>query len=158
MTPLAGRATREANEQFVVGAAYRLVVEAERSEVSHNHQFAWLKEAFDQLPEDLMERFPTSEHLRKHALIATGYRTERTFVCASKAEALRLAAWLRPINEFAVIVPRDNVVIEWTAESQKRRAMGGQRFNESKQAILDHIAKMIGISSVELMRNAGKAA
>ena len=89
------------------------VGETERSEISHSHQFAWLHEAFAQLPESLSERFPTEAHLRKHALIQTGFRSERTFACASKAEALRLAAWLRPKDEFAVIVVRDNVVIEW---------------------------------------------
>ncbi|WP_216073446.1 hypothetical protein, partial [Acinetobacter baumannii] len=70
---------------------------------SHNHEFAWLHEAWHSLPERYAEQFPSSEHLRKYALIQAGYSNSHSLVCGSKAEALRLAAFIRPMDEFAVV-------------------------------------------------------
>ena len=67
---------REANEQFVVGETYRLVEFEDRSAESHAHQFAFINEAWKNLPERLVKEFPSSAHLRKRALIETGFYHE----------------------------------------------------------------------------------
>lgn len=156
-TPI-GRSAKDADAVFVIGERYTLVEVQDRSMASHRHFFASLYEAWKNLSDEQMERWPTSEHLRAYALIKTGYAAQRQFVAASKAEALRFAAFLRPINEYALITVSDCVVSEWTAESQSCRAMGKQRFNESKQATLDYVAGLIGVSADDLANNAGRAA
>lgn len=132
------------NAEFTVGEVYRLQVEEERSQVSHNHYFATLHEKWLSLPETLVVQFASDEHLRKHALIMCGYRDERSFVCSSKAEALRLAAFLKPVDEYAVISVAECAVIMWTAKSQSRKAMGGKLFQKSKQDVLDFVDALLG--------------
>lgn len=145
MEPASGYWRRQANEHFVVGQRYRLIEENERSGVSHNHEFAWLKEAWNSLPDELLAQYPNSEVLRKHALIAKGYCTMVQHVCPTKAEAERLAAILKPRDIYAIVVQRGNVVTEYTAVSQSRRAMGGPQFQASKTAIMEFVADLLGV-------------
>lgn len=146
------------NEQFVVGEVYRLVEEADRSQRSHNHFFAVVHEAWLNLPEAAAIRFPSAEHLRKFALIMCGYRDERSIVCSSKAEAQRFAAFLRPRDDFSIVSVHEATVVEWTAKSQSKRAMGPKVFQESKDAILGYLDEMLGTAPGTVARNAGRAA
>lgn len=155
--PLPGYA-RACDRAFVVGAVYRLAEHEERSQASHNHFFAAVAEAHANLPEHLAERLPTPEHLRKFALIKAGYADSRTLVASSKAEAQRLAAFVRPMDSFAVVVASEATVTVWTAKSQSVRAMGKKEFQESKDAVLDIIAGLIGTTPAALAANAGQAA
>lgn len=157
MVPLP-RFRRLADKHFVVHENYRLEVREDRSAASHNHYFAALHEAWQNLPEHLAEKFPTPEHLRKHALIRAGYRDERTLVAASKAEAQRLAAFVKPMDEYAVVLVDGATVTVYTAQSQSFRAMGKKRFEESKARVLDVIAGLIGTTPDALRQNAGRAA
>lgn len=147
-----------ADQNFTIGERYVLEPTEERSAKTHRHYFAAIRDAWSNLPETHADRFATPDHLRKHALISTGYRDERTLVASSKAEALRLAAFIRPVDEFAVVVVRDSVVIQWTARSQNMRAMDRKTFGESKQAVLDYCAGLIGVEPETLESEAGKAA
>ena len=149
---------RLADKHFVVGMEYMLVPHEERSMRSHRYFFASVNEAHKNLPDDLAERFATPDHLRKNALIQAGYRDERTFVAASKAEAVRLAAFLKPIDEYAVVVVRGSTVTSYTAKSQSVRAMGKAQFRESMDKVLDTVAAMIGTSKETLTANAETAA
>lgn len=158
MTPATPFMARLADKTFVIGENYRLMEEHERSAASHRHYFAVIHDAWMNLPEEMAERFPTSESLRKFALIKAGYRDERTFVAGSRAEALRLAAFVKPIDDFAIVTATGATVTIWTAKSQSVRAMGGKAFQESKQAVLDVIADLIGVSPETLSREAGQAA
>jgi hypothetical protein len=153
-----GRSAKDADATFVIGERYTLVEVQDRSMASHRHYFASLHEAWRNLSDEQVERWPTSDHLRAYALIKCGYATQRQLVAASKAEAQRLAAFLRPVNEYALITVADCVVTEWTAESQSFRAMGKQRFGESKQKVLDYVAGLIGVTPDALQQNAGRAA
>lgn len=157
MVPLKGFQKR-CDETFYVGERYRMEVQEERSMRSHRHYFASIHEAWLNLPEDKAERFPTSEHLRKWALIKTGYRDERSIVAASKAEAQRIAAFVRPIDEYAVVVVRDACVLVYTARSQSVKAMGKKDFTGSKEAVLDVLATLVGTSAQSLQENARTAA
>ena len=149
-----------AKRQFTAGETYRLEVWEERSIASHRQYFASIKEAWDNLPEHLAERFPTSEHLRKYALIRSGYRDERTIVATSKAEAGRIAAFVRPSADerYELVVVREATVTIYTPKSQSTRAMGRKEFQESKTKVLDLLAEMIGVDRTELDQNAGRAA
>lgn len=146
------------DERFVVGLAYSLEEVSQPSTASRGHFFACLSEAWKNLPEDVAERFPTVEHLRKFALVKSGYADERSIVCASKAEALRLAAFIKPMDDFAVVLVSEVVVKVFTAKSQSARAMGKVEFQESKQKVLDYVSSLIGVHVDKLKQNADKAA
>ena len=155
MTPLQpGAAAR----QYEKGEVYALEVREARSANSHRHYFSAINEGWSQLPEHMAERFPTPDHLRRWLLIRAGFRDERTIVLASKAEAVRVASFIRPLDTYAVIVPREATVVVMTAKSQSYKAMGAREFAASKQAVLDELAAMIGVERRALDQNAGKAA
>ncbi len=153
-----GRYARWADTYYVVDQTYSMVEEKQRSTATHNHEFAWLSEAWQNLPESIAAEYPSPEHLRKVALIRTGFATRRDFVASSAAEAIRLAAFIRAGSEYAVITVSRNVVTEWTAMSQSKRAMGAAEFQRSKSAILDYVAGLIGVTADTLTQNAGQAA
>lgn len=147
-----------ASRYYTEGEEYRLVPDYERSLSSHRHYFAALREAWLNLSAELEQDFPTAEHLRHYALIKTGWCNERALVCSSKAEALRVAAFLRPANEFAIVLTAKAVVSEFTARSQSYKAMGKADFEKSKADVLDYVAGLIGLTADELKKNSGAAA
>lgn len=140
---------RRADASLVVGQTYTLEERQERSSKSHAHYFACVADLWQSLPDSLSTNFPTPEHLRKHALIQSGYRDERSIVCASKAEALRVAAFIRPMDDFAAIIVRDALVIVLTAKSQNLRSMDRATFAASKQAVLDYLSDLVGVPAGE---------
>jgi hypothetical protein len=153
MRPLPGFAKR-CDAAFVIGEVYNLEAIEERSAASHRHYFATVNDAWQNLPERLTERFPTSEHLRKFCLIRAGYAEQRQIVASSKAEAQRLAAFIKPMDSFSLVSVRECVVIVWTAESQSMKAMGKERFQASKDAVLELLAVIIECDATEIGRAA----
>lgn len=146
------RFAKMADRQYVVGEDYPLAPVSSRSQASHNQYFALIHEAWLNLPEAFSERFPSEDHLRKYALIKAGYRDERTLVCASKAEALRVAAFTKPIDEYALVTVRDAVVTVYTAKSQSAASMGKEDFQASKDAVLGVLAAMLGVEPGQLAK------
>ena len=146
------------DKQYVVGQTYPLIVEEIRSRASHDHYFAALHNAWLNLPETIAERYATETHLRKWCLIRAGYHDEKSFVCSSKAEAIRLAAFIKPIDDYAVVVVSEAVVKVFTALSQSKRAMGAKVFQESKDRVLGVVANMVGVTPAALKAEAGEAA
>lgn len=136
---------REANSQFVVGETYRLGEYEDRSQASHDHQFAFVHEAWKTLPERLAVEFPSAMHLRKRALIETGFYKETVLDIGTHASALAVATTLRAKDAFAWIVVRGHVVVMREAMSQKRTAMDKAKFQASKDAILGWIAALLGV-------------
>lgn len=151
MVPLNPRA---ADRQYVIGETYYLDHREDRSAASHAHYFAALNEAFQNLPDDVAERLPTVEHMRKYALVMTGFRDERSLIASSAAEARRLAAFIKPMDDFAVVSVSGAAVVVLTAKSQSMRAMGKAEFQRSKDLVLEFVASLIGVSRPELDRAA----
>lgn len=145
-----GRWSIQADRHFVVGQVYPLEVREARSHASHAHYFAAISEAHKNLPDEAAERLPTPDHLRRFALIKTGYRDERTITCNSRAEALRVAGFVRPMDEFALVVVAGSSVSVFTAKSQSMRAMDKATFQRSKDDVLAYIATMLGTTAREL--------
>ena len=154
----AKRFARICDRAFVIGQEYPMIVHEERSAASHSHYFACLAECWRNLPDAIAEGFPTVEHLRKKALIKCGYADERSIVAASKAEALRVAAFVRPMDEYAVVLVSECVVKVFTAQSQSMRAMGRKVFQKSKDDVLAYAASLIGVTPATVANEAGKAA
>ncbi|GLS17877.1 hypothetical protein GCM10007874_08930 [Labrys miyagiensis] len=131
------RATAASAGLFDVGQRYRVAVVAERSKRAHKAYFAALHAAFAALPEG---RFHSVEQLRKTALCATGFCNEIRIACASRAEALRTVAGIAALDPHALCTVRERTVVVRTAHSQSRRAMGRERFEASRKAVLDYVA------------------
>lgn len=136
---------READKQFVIGDHYRLAEHHDRSTPTHNHYFAEIGNAWENLPDDLLAEYPTPDHLRKKMLVKAGFADERSIICASKAEAHRVAAFVKPMDNYAVVIVREAVVRVYTAQSQSYKAMGKQAFAESKEKVLAELDKLLGV-------------
>lgn len=150
-------ATR-ADKQWVIGETYKIAEHHDRSAQTHRHYFASINDAWKNLPDELLTEFPTAEVLRKKMLIRCGYADERSIVCASKAEAQRVAAFIRPMDEYAVVTVREAVVRVFTAQSQSTRAMGAKAFQDSKTKVLDALDDLLGVERGATERNAREAA
>lgn len=148
-----------ADQYFIIGQTYRLGEIEERSEISHNHQFAFLKTAWDSLPERMRTEYPSVEALRKRGLIATGFYSVQDYACGSKAEAARWADFLkREVEEYALVVPSESVVRVFRARSQKRSAMNKADFQASKDALMEWVSGLLEVAPGLLAEAAGKAA
>jgi len=145
MVPASPYWAASADRQFVVGKVYKMVEHHDRSESSHNHYFSSIGNAWNTLPDDRLAEYPTAEHLRKKMLVKCGYADERTVVCASKAEAERVAAFIKPMDNYAIVVFHEAVVKVYTAQSQSLKAMGKREFQESKEAVLAAIDRLLGV-------------
>lgn len=134
---------RLADQHFVVGEEYCLVEHHERSGVSHRHYFAALNDAWQSIPDELVAEYPNVDALRKKMLIRAGYADERSIVCSTKAEAQRIAAFIKPMDDYAVVIVRDAVVKVFTAQSQSTKAMGAKAFQESKEKVLEAVHALL---------------
>lgn len=121
-----------------------------RSAKSHDHFFACVNEAWKSLPENMADDFPSPEHLRKWALIKAGFCSETRIVCANNAEAMTLAAKAKAMDKFSLVAIDGKLVTIWTADSQRKDAMGRQAFQEAKDRALDEISKLIGTNAATL--------
>lgn len=151
---------RNADREFVVGERYVLVEEKQRSVKTHNHEFAVVAEAWGNLPERYADEAwaQSPEHLRKYALIRSGFSDSQTYACGSHAEAMRWAANLRPLDEFSLVVVRGSTVVRFMAKSQSRKAMSAEEFQRSKTAVLEFISSLIDVAPAELEHSAVMAA
>ncbi len=141
---------RFADKHLVIGSIYTLVEQQDRSAATHRHYFAAINECWQSLPDAGAERFPTSEALRKYCLIKAGYRDERSIVCASKAEAQRVAGFIKPMDDYAIVTVSEAVVTVYTAKSQSMRAMGKKAFAESKEGVLRVLSELLGVEVGQL--------
>ena len=66
---------------------------------------------------------------------------------------MRVAAFVRPLDDFAVVETDGLVVTVYTAKSQSMRAMGKKTFQESKDAVLRVIAELIGTDPTTLKQS-----
>ena len=131
-----------------VGVAAWKMVE-HRSSESHRHYFACIADAWGNLPEAMADEHPSPEHLRHFALIKAGYCTETKIVCATNGDALHLATYASKADTFALVNVMGRVVTIWRAESQSIPAMGGKKFQASKEAVLNVISAMIGADAAQ---------
>ena len=97
----------------------------------------------------MADEHPSPEHLRHFALIKAGYCTETRVVCATTGDALQLVSHISKKDTFALVNVVGRVVTIWSAESQSIPAMGGKRFQESKEAVLNVISAMIGADAAQ---------
>lgn len=152
--------TGEQAPALMAGEFCILEIHESRSFKSHKHQFAWVKTAWLNLPEEAqgVPWCATPETLRKYALIRCGYANGYTIDCATPESAKSMrAALLRAevkAEGWAIGQISGSVLTIWTAKSQSVKEMGAKDFQESKTAILNFIANLIGTTPEELQRAA----
>lgn len=150
--------TRTCDKQFVVGVEYRMVVEEDRSMASHRRYFACLREAWRNLPENLVPLFPDPEKLRKWVLVKCNYADVDSMVCESPLDAVHFAYYIGKTVQDAIVVQKGRVIHIYTPKSQSTRSMNKQEFLESSNAVLDYVSTMISTSRADLEANADQAA
>jgi hypothetical protein len=153
---------------FVVGQVAELEVVEERSEESHRHYFACIREAWRNLPEVYQDRFGSdekegTEKLRKWCLIKAGYRRERTLIAASQRQAQEIAALVQAIDDCAVVLLDGHILTIYVAKSQKMKKTGDdgmdrKEFGDSKDAVLRECAHLIGVDVATLTERGRLAA
>ena len=179
MVPLQ-RFERLAARQFVENDEYPMVVQEHRSLKSHRFFFASVKDSFDKLsdlkaavkeahdnlPEELAPRWDTAEQLRKWCLIETGFYDEKEFLFEGRGadrQAMMLGNFIRTGEEYARIFTQVDSktsvrVIVRRAKSQAENAMRPDEFKASSKAILELLEHLIGVARGSLKKNAGKHA
>lgn len=150
-----------ANRQFRPGQEYALIPHQERSAKAHGLYFKCVQICWENLPEHWQrrpdsnrERFPTSNALRKWALVQEGFADEHVTVCDTHEVAMQVAALARTLDEFSIIRVSDNIVTVWVAQSQDHHAMGHEVFQRSMDKTLSRLSDMLGIATDDLVANA----
>lgn len=144
------------HDRLGAGQVVNLDLDPERSKKSHNHQFAFVKTAWDNLPEHLIDApfAKSADTLRKHALIATGFCDTDMIAVGTEVRANRVAAFnsrmATRMHGYSVTDVKGAVVYCHTPHSQTLKAMGGEAFQASKKAILEWLADLIGVRADEL--------
>ena len=141
-------------KEFGQGEIVMLERHEERTLNSHRAFFAFVNEAWKNLPEGLEQEYPTPAHLRKKLLIRLGWFDERSIVCDTERDAAVIGAYLAPIHETGIIVISGNVIKIYTAKSQSYAAMSKRNFEESKRAVVDALANLIQTSVREIETSA----
>ena len=145
------RFQRAADAQFVIGRSYRLQEVFEHSSRSQAHWHACIGEVFKNLPETMVDRFPSQEHFRKWVLVQCGYATERVIACATLAEAHRVMALAAQMDEYAVVSRSGSSVSIWVAKETKR--MLKKDYQEMKDKTLGFMAGLIDVTPGDLAKH-----
>jgi len=158
-----------AARQFEIGGEYSLIVKQQRSRKSHNFYFASIADGYANLPEDIKDRWPTSEHMRKWLLIEAGFCNEREFDFEghnADAQARKLGTFIRSVDRYAQIsihsfeINKVKVIVR-CAKSQAMSgpaAMSVEEFKASTRAVLELLDELIGVPKGTLMRVGGRYA
>lgn len=145
------------DRQYVVHEIYVLVPFEQRSTRAHNHLFAVLNDAWENLPEQWAQRFPSAEHLRKWLLVKAGHATHAQFNFDTPKDAMTFARGLRRYDEYAIISVSGTSVDVWTAKSISRRAVPTKdEFQRIKNNVLDGVELLTGNSRQEIEREASQ--
>lgn len=145
---------KRCDKELVIGETLQWQTVGPRSMKSHRFYFAAVNEAWANLPETLCADFPSAEHLRKHALIKTGYCSMKRIVCGDNAEAIAAAAIMQDMDTYALCEVSGRAVTVWRANSQSIKAMGGKAFKESCDKVLTEISRIVGVDVTELRQAA----
>lgn len=116
----------------------------DHSDPARRRFFAILREVWQTLPEELSRRYPSSEHLRKAALVTVGWCDSKTVACGSKAAALEVAAMAQYLDRYAVVAIVGPVVTVYTARSMSKRQCPKKSFMELTGKVFDWLSQLVG--------------
>ena len=154
------RKVRVDGETFVSEAAYNELIKQhralsdrvmvkQRTDASHGHYFATIRDLWETLPETLagMPYAKSPEHFRKHALIVTGFCDTDVMDCedhqVAVAAAPLIAKMARREHGYAIITVRETLINCTTPHSQSYDVMKKDKFEESKNKVLDWMHQIL---------------
>lgn len=151
-----------ANRQFRPGKVYPMIPHRDRSMKAHGLYFKAVEVAWQNLPEQWqkrresnLDRFPSSTHLRKWALIQEGFANRTEHPCKSHEDAIEWGKFIREeLDPYAVLEVVGDVLVIWTAQSQDVNNMGHEDFQRSMDKVLSRLSDMLGIATDDLVANA----
>ena len=144
------RFEKQCRANFVAGERYIVEVLHQSDWIGRKAYFGKVAQLFRNWPERLDRQFDSAEHLRAWALIRTRHRVERPHVCATNAEALRLAVALRTEKPYCEVSIHDKIVFVWEALSQAAQAMGAKEFAKSSNDVIGFLCDLVGTTEDEL--------
>lgn len=145
----------QCEKRFVVGQIYTLEqVDEARNMNAHNAYMAEVASAWENLSDAATKKLKTPTHLRKWALIETGWYDEQIVDCGTHELASRMATFTHQTDEYCEIRIRKNLLVIRRPRSQKRSKMNSEDFKKSSKAVLDLLADMIGVNRTVLERYA----
>jgi hypothetical protein len=153
-----------AQDRLGDGEVVSLDIDPERSAKSHKHTFAFIRTAWENLPEKVSGApfAASTETFRKHALIQTGHCDIDMIAVGDSRRAERVAAFTERLavrmHGYAITTIEGAVVYCATPHSQSIKAMGGDAFKQSKKDILEWMADLIGVSADDLAKMGKKEA
>lgn len=118
------------------------------SDPARRRFFAIVREVWQTLPDDLVQRYPSPEHLRKAALISVGWCDSTTVAAGSKTAAPEVAAMARRLDRYAVATITGTVVQVFTARSMSKRHCPKSAFIPISGQVYDWLSQLVG-SDVE---------
>ena len=129
------------------GRHYTLAVEEPKIERPASHVLCERHGCWRNLPDELADEYPDMKRFAKKALIRCGFRDERSIRLRLEGGGARVAAFITPIDRYAIVVQVNAVVRVWTARFQSVRAMGKAEFKESSaDKVLAFCADLIGVA------------
>lgn len=145
-----GRSQIEKCQSLNEGEQLGITIERVRSGASHRQYFAELGELWQNLPEAVHGEpwAATSETMRKHALIMTGWVEQSLYTFEDPKIALAVCPHVqkaeRALHGYAIVTVDDcNVVVNLPA-SQNMASMGRQAFERSKHNVITWCKETIG--------------
>lgn len=138
-------------EKWAYDEAMDKLREKQRTQASHNHQFAEINDRWGNLPASHAGApyAASAEAFRKHGLIATGHCDVDTMAfetpAAARSAAPFIAKLARQAHGYALTIAKGNLVICSTPHSQSFKAMGKERFEKSKADVLRWADEILGV-------------
>lgn len=150
----------DADKHLVVEQVYTIEAEEPDNHAARGAYFAELRTLWNSLPETLDDHYPTPTHLRKRALIKCGYYVSNMVTLKTPEEARVVAAIMKPLDQFAVVVVRENVIAVYRARSQRPRAndedefrMSKDELKQSRKDVLDLVRSIVNVRAAEARRH-----
>ena len=122
-----------------------LVNPKEHSDPMRRMFFAAIRDIWQTLPDHVAPMYPSSEHLRKAALVRAGWCNSTTTACGNRATAIRVAALARHLDEYAIVDISGSVVTVFTAKSMAKRACPKADFKRVADQALMWANGLIGV-------------
>ncbi len=107
--------------------------------------FATVRDVHRNLTDELRQRWPSPETLRKNALIAAGWCDTMQVIAGSKAAAPGIANAFKAKDQYCIVDVRGEVLTVYTARSMARRALPRPQFKEVAELAYQWLEQETGI-------------
>lgn len=142
-------------DSFTDGEIYYVKVDKKRYMPRHDWFMTLIRESWETLPDDLREKFPSPDILRKRLLISAGYADIRSIVCSTDAEAKKFAIFIGgSLDDYTIMSVQGNIIVLATAKSQAVNNMDADTFIQSCDNVLNELALLLGTSKDTLKARA----